>query len=356
MTPEELLKRRYEMVIYELMRVPFDDRFARDNIGKVRKKGEIGIELECEGRVRANNIGFSKFWDIHNDNSLRDGGIEFVLRNPINFNKLDQALNDWEQIVVGSEFHNSIRTSVHVHLNVNKLPLVKILTAISVYWLLENVLVAYCGRPREGNLFCLRCKDAEHQVTALVNAIAGQNAAGYCMSEHLKYSSLNLYSLTQYGSLEIRPMRGLYKKEDIREWVVMCYNLVFNSMRLFEHPEDVINHYFKVGQDKFLLDVFNDPWFVDKLKRGKCENTWEFQESIENNIPYIFEVVSLLPDWRWVREGIEKGEAPVFHDEGEDEEGRDWEEEQVLEEPIDEEEEEEMMWDGEQGMWVRRPF
>ncbi len=67
---------------------------TRDGKG-IATRQRVGIELEferCNDEVRV-PFGGSLLWEFKPDGSLRNGGIEFVLRNPYGGLYLDKALH-----------------------------------------------------------------------------------------------------------------------------------------------------------------------------------------------------------------------------------------------------------------------
>src|SRR3546814_21174594 len=88
------------------------------------------------------------------------------------------------------------------------LTMTQLYSFMTVYLILENVLVGWCGHSRCGNLFCLRASDAEWLLTSIRAAAEGRTFKHSLHSDNLRYASMNVKALGDYGSLEFRTMHG----------------------------------------------------------------------------------------------------------------------------------------------------
>lgn len=204
------------------------------------RKGEIGIEIECEGRDLPIDIQ-SKYWAVVADGSLRNGGLEYILRNPIMRKDVSTTLREWRDATTGVVFDFTSRTSVHVHVNIGNYTIREVMNVFTAFWLLENVLVGLNGKTREGNLFCLRVKDAESLPIDLVESLEKGKPLNVC-TDHYRYAALNPAAITKYGSAEFRFIKGTADIERIEFWVGALYQLV-TTAKNFKNPEDVLALY-----------------------------------------------------------------------------------------------------------------
>lgn len=224
------------------------EHVLRDYLGVRKTLGDLGVEIEVEGDdLPRNELGY---WRQEKDGSLRGESAEFVLRKPLTKEALVKALSELDEAYkeYGSKVHDSIRAGVHVHVNVQELTKLQLFNFVTVYLLLEDLLVKWCGESRQGNLFCLRCRDAEAWLQLLENAIQF-DTLDILKNDHIRYASINLKALCQYGSLEFRSMRGTRDLELIKTWAFMLHDLRDYSM-LYENPLAVIE---KFTQDKDLF-------------------------------------------------------------------------------------------------------
>jgi hypothetical protein len=222
-------------------------RLAGWNIKKV--DADIGIEIEVEGRNLPRQEDLGKMWRVDTDASLRGESYEYVTP-PIKLNELQKYLNrlDEAYAICDSEVTDSIRTGVHVHLNVQQLTLKQLYNLITLYFILEDLLVGWCGPSREGNHFCLRSRDAEFIVFKLVESVRDFRVLD---TDIIRYCSLNLYSLFKYGTIEFRSMRGTSDLSAIKDWVEILHS-IHNAALTYHDPIDIIMSMSGSGEDSLL--------------------------------------------------------------------------------------------------------
>ena len=229
--------------------------------GKLRGKateGEIGLEIECEGM----NL-FDKpisYWATHTDNSLRavkdHPPIEYVLRKPLSRADTTKALTYLTKKLkeAGSTIVDSTRTSVHVHVNCQKLTLKQVYQIWCYYSIFEEMLIEFSGNDRRGNLFCLGGKQAEQNVIVMEQAIQNESF-GDLFDNNLRYTSCNVASIGKFGSLEFRSMRGTVDQGLIQLWIDLL--LVIKDKALeYRNPREIVKHFMQIGPDSFLQQAF----------------------------------------------------------------------------------------------------
>lgn len=213
--------------------------------------GDLGIEIEVEGR---NLPRPGDMWRCERDGSLRgDESMEYVLAKPSTIEQVTVALDnlDHSYVQTGSRVDESVRAGVHVHVNCQKLSMKQLYTFMVLYITLENVLLKFCGEWREGNLFCLRCQDAEYLLTRLIAATRNKDYVGEFQDNNVRYSSMNVKALGDYGSLEFRAMRSTRDLSLILTWAKMLLHLREVSKR-FVDPVEVVQKVSQLGGKAFL--------------------------------------------------------------------------------------------------------
>lgn len=228
----------------------FNDVFHRPYRG-----GEIGIEIEVEGKNLPGRIG--KGWSVTNDGSLRgEENREFIFSNPVSRKRFESLLFTLDSVMkeTGARVDYSERTSVHVHINAQDMTITQTFNFILLYLLLEEPLMHFCGESREGNLFCLRHKDAEYLINILEDVAEGGNFRNLDTSK-IRYASLNLSAIAKYGSLEFRGMRGTDDMEVIIRWVNILLRLK-DMAKEFKSPIEIIESFSILGVEGFVLKVF----------------------------------------------------------------------------------------------------
>lgn len=208
-------------------------------LGKKPVTGEVGIEIEVEGKKLLYHENVPPPWTYHEDHSLRgEENAEYVLAKPLPFADVPKALDTLYKALKKNKakIDDSNRTSVHVHLNCQEWHLNRLASFLGMYFTLEEILTEWCGEERVGNLFCLRAKDAEAIVGWIKRFIKhdGQSA----IPEALRYGNLNANSLFKYGSLEIRSLRGTDDPKVIEEWVGILERL-YRVSGDFPDPREV---------------------------------------------------------------------------------------------------------------------
>jgi len=230
-------------------------------LGLIKKEGDLGIEVEVEGDSLPNR-GLV-YWRVEKDGSLRGESAEYVLREPLTVGAAEDAIAELEAAYRDHEsvVHDSIRAGVHVHVNVQELEVQQLGSFITTYLILEEMLVKWCGKSREGNLFCLRCSDAEATLDKFCEAFRTRNYR-MLFDDDIRYSSINLKALCEYGSVEFRSMRGTRELDKILLWAKMLKGLR-DFAKEFETPLDVV--------DAFLLDPQK---FLGEALADFCEDFW----------------------------------------------------------------------------------
>lgn len=186
--------------------------------------GEVGIEIETETKAEY-IIPQMTFWNSERDGSLRDFGIEYILRSPVSRGKeLKSALDEFKEKTSLLNFiQDSVTTSVHVHVNFLNDTWLTLANFMTTYYLLENLLIRFSGPDRLSNLFCLPICDAEGELEVIKAFIKNIDKKSYknlqLPLDYYKYAALNLCNLTRLGTLEVRSMRGVTDTKVITDWV-----------------------------------------------------------------------------------------------------------------------------------------
>lgn len=267
-------------------------------------KGDVGIEIEVEGKNLPKH--FEKYWRVEADGSLRgEDNAEYVLEKPLTIKQAKLALSHLNmqykkhQAVVD----DTVRAGVHVHINVQQLNIVELYNYMTLYLILEELLVKFCGPYREGNLFCLRACDAEWLLFRLSEAARSRQFRRVLTDDNLRYGSMNVKALGTYGSLEFRAMRGTRDLNLIHKWATILLDLR-EAAKKFTDPKDIINGYSEGDADAFLVkclgehvEIFkgfdNIPKMLnDGMRRAQdiafcCDWQQFFQEEIVPPMPVI---------------------------------------------------------------------
>lgn len=228
--------------------------------------GDVGIEIEVEG---SNLPICEEYWNNEKDGSLKGlETAEYVLRKPTDLDGVVIALEYLSEMykACGTKVDDTVRAGVHIHINCQKLTMVQLYTFMTVYLVLENVLVRWCGPSREGNLFCLRASDAEGVLTVAREAAISKKFRACMFSDDIRYASMNMKALGNYGSLEFRAMRGTDNFNLIYKWASILYGLKEFSKNI-NKPIEVIEQFSVLGPTGFMKWALGDNY--DELS---CED------------------------------------------------------------------------------------
>lgn len=231
--------------------------FAKDDV----PDGEIGIEIEVEGRGLP--LELASYWDVHVDGSLRGESAEYVLSRPIKRKNVIPYLEYLKNKLRDSVVHDSIRTSVHVHINMAEKTILQVYIILIVYFILENLIIELAGKSRIGNLFCLRIKDAEYLLEVLRLSAEKDNYESFSLEQTLRYAAANICALPKFNSLEFRAMRGTVDPTIISEWIDILLSIVDNAVLYYKTPLEVIQDFSAVGAEQFSIKILGK--HIDKF-------------------------------------------------------------------------------------------
>lgn len=228
-------------------------------------KGDVGIEVEMEtDKWLPDNHGL-KFWRLDGDGSLRGHSGEWVLNKPLVLKESYEAVDELKACL---EKHNitirdSFRAGVHVHVNVQNLTLSQLRTFAALYFVLEELLVEYCGDNRVGNLYCLRATDAEYLIDRVAEAIRN-GLLSNLHADDIRYASLNFKALAQYGSLEFRAMSTKPELSYIKEWAGLLVRLRDMAVQIND-PTTILEDFSVMGDRAWVQEIVGHE-FYEKIK------------------------------------------------------------------------------------------
>lgn len=207
--------------------------------GKVKYKGCLfGIEAEIENQENNRNTLEQRGrvttavpdtpWALVYDGSLRNYGVEYVLRRPLSLEDSVQALEQLFSSVVNPDREYSNRTSVHVHVNVQDLTEDQILALYVLSGAVEPLMQRMVRAERHTNLFCLPIHMCSTAISHVTNAYSDRaNSARFCdsLTGIGKYSSVNTGRLVDLGTIEYRAMHGTDDVQLLSDWLIVLRNL-----------------------------------------------------------------------------------------------------------------------------------
>lgn len=239
------------------------------------------------------------YWEGHEDGSLRDFGVEYVLKEPLSFDETLKALEEFRRETAEVKFsHGGAGTSVHVHINVGKETFLTLGNFLTLYTLFENVLVEFSGPQRRSNLFALPTRCAERTINNIVRMFKGiEKGDGYACSfniETVKYAALNLAPICYFGSVEIRSFRGSTDADEIAEWIRVLNRLIEYAKNPALTPKIIILEWRDRGPE-FFDDVFGEE--AKLLKKLLISRGQPLLDMVDYNLWYASEIAGSVNDW-----------------------------------------------------------
>jgi hypothetical protein len=187
--------------------------------------GKYGIEIEVEGRNLPESI---PGWETHREGSLRGEAMEYVTIGAISDQNLPRYLGALTRQLTQyeSRVNDTYRAGVHVHYNMLGRTFDSVIRSIILWSIVEPVFLKYCGKNRDGNLFCVSSYDTGDMPQWLTRFYEGVNR-GSGLFQRIgrgKYSSLNSNCLGNLGTLECRAFPTTVDPEKITEFckIVDC--------------------------------------------------------------------------------------------------------------------------------------
>lgn len=229
----------------------------------------LGIELELEGfrDVDMDSVSLD-YWNAIYDGSLRNNGIEFVLKQPERGENLLEALGELQEFLEEQPSTVSHRCSAHFHIDVRDLTIAE---AKKLFWLLtifEPSLYAAGSKHRYSNIYCPGLTHATEQVHNAALLFLDDQTASQLANNWEKYSGINLNALARFGSIEVRGHEGTTDIHRLRRMSKMLLALkaaakerTEEEIQACERPTDALMLLSDVQTAHlFMCDEFQEFW------------------------------------------------------------------------------------------------
>lgn len=183
----------------------------------------LEVEMESEGLMGLNIPA----WRKDGDGSLRGHGVEFILEHPLSEKDARKAVDDlYQGFKRADKIKPSDRCGVHVHVNCQRLEIEQVFNYVTLYLILEDLILKWCGEDREGNLFCLRAKDAEWLLYSLIGDKRDMGIFSETTNRRMyKYASINIAAIHYYGSLEFRALRTPSSPKPVKDFISLLLRI-----------------------------------------------------------------------------------------------------------------------------------
>jgi hypothetical protein len=238
--------------------------------------GDVGVEIELEADNIPHEDSLPVLWKKEEDPSLRGESAEFVMQYPVPIADLESHLQELKKCLVGNLTipRPTYRAGIHVHVNVQDLTPVQLVTFICSYFMLEEVLLRFCDKSRLGNHFCLRMSDASYLLDKIVQFIESEDLHTL-NTEDLRYGSLNITSLFKYGSVEFRALESTLDVGRINTWAGVLVHLR-DYAKTLRSPVDLLGQASQLGFEQYAPVILGN-WYP-------AFRAWATEENIKRGI------------------------------------------------------------------------
>jgi Putative amidoligase enzyme len=184
----------------------------------------VGIEVEAEGIEEHAALEWdTKRWRVVGEGSLQ-GGCEFV-SDPVWGTAIVDALDELGVYFADHPPFMSVRTSVHVHVNVLDMYPEHLERMIKGYVMYESSIYRM-HEGRYNNIFCVPATEStvvQHAYAEVIRSVRNDRAPGQVIDS--KYLGMNPNNLRGLGTLEFRQMGGTSDMGLILQWVDVLLRL-----------------------------------------------------------------------------------------------------------------------------------
>lgn len=215
----------------------------------------IGLEFEYEQvapnfvrvqtEMRTHPLG--EVWEIKEDGSLRNGGMEFVFKDPLKAKNVPSTIDYLCQIAQKYKFDPHERAGIHVHTEMVQFDTEQLEKVAILYALLEPYLFQFVGDSRRTSTrFCRAWMDAPGHLDTILDFLVadGRHARAY-IQQIPRYSALNFASLTKFGTIEWRHLPASLDSRYICEWLNIILRFIDFATTTQIKSEELILYFLK---------------------------------------------------------------------------------------------------------------
>jgi len=222
--------------------------------GQHTREGELyGIEVEVENlNLKLMPPAFS-YWRHVEDGSLRGASLEFQ-STPLPPEHFGPALA--EVYKARAFWQPSVRTGIHVHVNMLGRSLEQVRNLFLYYLYTEPLFYRMCGTDREHNIYCVPMYRQPDEVSLLWRALQGKNELRSAAPRMCKYVGLYLEPLKRFGTLEFRMAPTWPHADTMLYWLDTIKRLTApDSITSTVHPHRM---YAEIGVEGMIEAIWPD--------------------------------------------------------------------------------------------------
>lgn len=278
-------------------------------------KCQTGIEFECEG-VKLSGAGelpdnIATFWKAVNDDSLREGGMEFVLREPLFGEDLLNSVDTFCKWAIEKNFETNYRCGLHVHVDARNMEHDEIISMIIYYALFEPLIFRWVGDDREGSIFCMPFYKAEGCIQDIATAFDAPAQMKNAFARVDRYGALNLNALAVHGSVEWRHMKTTFDMERITKWITICQSFKRYARKFPLKPTELLATMSKGGPYFLLKSILGPTLCAEVWYEGAEHHVWSLGLPIAQDIAGYLDT-NFGAKWNNIRRLLENGPSPAI--------------------------------------------
>lgn len=255
------------MKIGHIVQKPIVQKLHKPTTQLIDSTTLLGIEIEVENyRVFDVNARSAGYWEVKEDGSLRNNGMEMVFYEPLYGADAIMAVTWLFGEAARLGWRISKLTGAHVHVDVRDMEVNEFKNLCAVYALTEPLIYKWVGDKRDENMFCLPWYMADAEVDKVSRSLTNDNpdVALSFIKSLSKYSGLNIGAAAKFGTVEFRMLQTTFDSARFIDWLNIILSLrVYAVKHGDKTPEWICKRLTSLGPKLFVRDVFGS--LADKL-------------------------------------------------------------------------------------------
>lgn len=270
-----IFSRRYcpscaDMTLNTYLTTPFNYRpLPREFTTKSNYNRFVGIESEVitESHSASDYVdeerSIPKFFNVVEDGSLNEGGVEFVTSMPIIGDNVNIALDSLQE--TNEDEWNTVDSScgLHIHMNALDMGFVEIKSLLMIMSRIQYILYESIPECRRDTSYAKEI-DLSPIAISRISSLSELVDSYYSMAEtsisdqkynDARYIGTNIHSRFYLGSIEFRYHEGVVSSKPIKNWILFLNSIMTASKDLSNRPK----LYNKIVNSKFQpIDIIRE--------------------------------------------------------------------------------------------------
>jgi len=226
--------------------------------------GKIGIEVEVENCKKFPKL---QFWEGKKDDSLREGGWEWITKGPVYGANIRDAIEElFAESKKGNWSDGYPRAGIHIHLDVRDLDFesLELSRLISNYMIVEHAMFSYAGEWRRNTQYCEALEDGQYDFRTLGKFLFSPPDSKEMLQDYAemlsKYQAVNLRPLIDLGTIEFRQLPTKFDVEWLFDWIRVILALKKSAMD--KDIVDPLHALSNMGPEAYVRKILGDTYPV----------------------------------------------------------------------------------------------